>query len=137
MITLGLFFGGGGVGVLMADWLAPGSGVAGLFSFLAWPAAFLLGFYAWAGLAVFALLWRLIRGRGRPHPSEAVIPPGTNGFIWSSLITCGMAGVIAGALSARYGLFMVTGIYLLVGLLYGALCWQLARTGWLPFPKDG
>jgi hypothetical protein len=51
-IFFGLFFGGGYVGILLSRELAPGSGLAEFVSFLALPAAFVVGIVAWAGAAI-------------------------------------------------------------------------------------
>jgi len=52
------------------------------------------------------------------------------------LVTCLLAGAIVGALSPRLGFGWVISLYAVFGLGYGVACWRLARTGYLPFPRE-
>jgi len=134
IILLILFFGGGFVGEHLALALAPGSGVSRLLGFLALPAAFIVGFFFWAGAATFVLMKELAERGSRPGPRE--IPPGAKGFLWSSVLSCGIVGALTGILSKEHGFALVLGTYVAMGLVYGAVCWQLAKSGWLPFPRE-
>jgi uncharacterized membrane protein YccF (DUF307 family) len=46
------------------------------------------------------------------------------------------AGAIVSAVSASFGFGWVLVLYAALGLTYGAACWRLARTGYLPFPRE-
>jgi len=138
-IFFGLFFGGGYLGILLSRELAPGSGLAEFVSFLALPAAFVIGIVAWAGAAIPAAVRRLVRlRRRRDHEErpEPTIPPGSAAFVPAALVTCLLAGAIVDALSPRLGFGWVICLYAVLGLGYGVACWRLARAGYLPFPRE-
>lgn len=144
VLYFALFFGGGLLGSHLARAVAPGSGLAELVSFLAFPAAFLLGVFAWAGAALPAVvrgLVRMLRARGAAGPgprsaADPVIVPGSFAFLPVALVVTGAAGCAVGLLSGTQSFVAVLGLYLLIGAGYGALCWRVARTGWLPFPRE-
>jgi len=136
LILFTLLIGGGLVGEELALALAPGSGVSRLLGFLALPASCLLGFVVWAGNAAFAAIWQLATGGAHPGRKPREIPPGANGFLWSSVLTCLFVGVLTGILSKEHGVVFVSGVYVATGLVYGVLCWQLAKSGWLQFPRE-
>jgi len=136
IILLILFFGGGFVGEQLAIALAPSSGFSRLFGFLALPASFIVGFFFWAGAATFVLIKLLAKGGSRPSQRSREIPPGAKGFLWSSVLSCLIVGVLTGLLSKEHGFILVSGTYVATGFVYGALCWQLAKSGWLPFPRE-
>ena len=147
-IFFGLFFGGGWAGIQVSRALAPGSGVAEFVSFLALPAAFVVGLAGWAGAAIPAAVGRLIRlarerprerdGSTPPKPEEsrARIPPGSFAFVPAGLATCTISGMVVAGLSGSLGFGWVLGLYAALGLAYGVACWRLARTGYLPFPRE-
>jgi len=136
IILLILFFGGGFVGEQLALALAPSSGLSRLLGFLALPAAFIAGFVLWAGTATVVLIARLAK-RGSPTGRKASeIPPGAIGFLWSSVLSCLIVGALTGLLSEKQAFFPVFGSFAATGLVYGILCWQLAKSGWLPFPRE-
>lgn len=135
LIVFALFFGGGFVGEQLALALAPGSGVSRLLGFLVLPASFILGFVVWAGAAVFSFIGQFAKGRASARkPIE--IPPGAIGFLWTSVLSCLFVGLLTGLLSKEHGVIFVSGAYLATGLVYGGVCWQLAKSGWLPFPRE-
>jgi hypothetical protein len=136
IILLILFFGGGFVGEQLALALAPRSGVSRLIGFLALPASFIVGFVFWAGAATVVLIKRLTRRESRPSQRAGEIPPGSSGFLWSSVLACLFAGAFTGLLSKEHGFLLVSGAYVATGVVYGALCWRLAKSGWLPFPRE-
>ena len=136
IILLILFFGGGYVGEELALALAPSSGLARLLGFLVLPAAFIAGFFLWAGAAAFVLITRLAKRAPRPSQRAREIPPGAIGFLWSSVLLCLIVGTLSGLLSKAHGFYLVFGIYAATGPVYGALCWRLAKSGWLPFPRE-
>lgn len=139
-----LFFGAGLLGSQLARAMAPGSGLAELVSFLAFPAAFMGGIFAWAGAALPAVIRGLVRLlilRGRVATStraatEPVIVPGSFAFLPVALLLTGAAGLVVGVLSSTRSFVAVLGLYLLIGAGYGSLCWRLARSGILPFPRE-
>ena len=140
--TFSLFLGGGIVGAELAHRLAPGSMFASFLSLMTLPLAFAAGMYKWLGFAVVSavLEWfdRLARAAfftnaPRQTGSEAV-PPGTIAFIPAALAATGGCGVIVGMVGST-SFFDAIGIYLVVGLIYGVLCWSLARKGFIPFPE--
>lgn len=135
-VLLVLFFGGGFVGEQLALALAPSSGVSRLLGFLALPASFILGFVVWAGAAVLTLIGQLAKGGPHPGQKPRNIPPGAVGFLWSSVLTCLFVGLITGFLSKEHGVVFVSGVYVATGLVFGGVCWRLAKSGWLPFPRE-
>ena len=143
-LFFGLFFGGGYLGIQVSRLLAPDSGLAEFVSFLTLPAAFFIGIVAWAGAAIPSAVRRFaslalkmdratsIMGKD----SKATIPPGSFAFVPAALVVCLVAGTIVGALSPRWGFGWVLCLYTGLGLGYGSACWALARTGYLPFPRE-
>lgn len=139
-----MFFGGGLLGSQLARAMAPGSGLAELVSFLTFPAAFMGGIFAWAGAALPAVvrgLVRMLRSRRDAQPiprpaTEPVIVPGSFAFVPVALVVTGGAGFLVALLSSTHSFLAVLGLYLLIGAGYGSLCWRLARSGWLPFPRE-
>ncbi|MRR55880.1 MAG: hypothetical protein EG822_15470 [Deltaproteobacteria bacterium] len=143
-IFFGLFFGGGFVGIQLSRTLAPESGLAEFVSFLALPAAFVIGNAFWAGAAIPAAVRRIIRlvresGRvlpGRVSATEAMIPPGSFAFVPAALLTSTLAGGVVATISRPFGFLGVIFLYTALGLAYGVICWRLARSGYLPFPRE-
>lgn len=143
-ITLLLFFGGGAAGLALAKAIAPQSAVGVVAGFLMLPAAFIAGFYTWLGIALFdALIKFLRRGRPRAAPSAATgppahalaVPPGSMGFLFTSLLISLMVGLVLAFLSTRMASSMALAAVVVAGAGYGVLCWMLARSGYLPFPE--
>jgi len=143
-IFLGLFFGGGFGGIHLSRALAPGSGLAEFVSFLTLPSAFMIGLVGWAGAAIPGALRRLLRlarerndstreNAQRPQPA---IPSGSFAFVPAALIAGALSGVIVASLSTGQGFGWVLFLYATLGLGYGILCWKLAQTGYLPFPRE-
>jgi hypothetical protein len=130
-----MFLGGGGLGLWLSVALAPDSWLAtaaGMFSF---PLAFVAGMQCWLGLALVLALWGLVR-RGPRRPATGEIPSGSIAFVPVSVACIGLAGVVIALCGSRLGAAATVGIYLLLGLAYGVACWQLARSGYLPFPTE-
>jgi len=144
LIFVGLFFGGGFAGIQLARALAPASGLAEFVSFLAFPAAFVIGVVAWCGAAVPAAVRRLVglarKGSGLASAAEGTlpqtIPPGSFAFVPASLILTVPAGVVVAALSTTWSFVGVVCLYAVLGLCFGVGCWRLARSGYLPFPRE-
>lgn len=138
-IFFGLFFGGGYLGGQLSSVLAPDSGLAELVSFLTLPAAFVIGMVAWAGGAVLGAVRRIVQ-RSTASVKETVlntaVPPGSFAFVPVALVTGLAAGAVVGAVSQRLGFGWVFCLYGGIGFSYGTVCWMLARTGYLPFPRD-
>jgi hypothetical protein len=143
-IFFGLFFGGGYLGIQVSHILAPDSGLAEFVSFLTLPAAFVIGIVAWAGAAIPSAVRKFVRLtlKGDRAPSvmekgsKATIPPGSSAFVPAALVTCLVAGAVMGAISTRLSFGWVFCLYAGLGLGYGVVCWRLARTGYLPFPRE-
>lgn len=141
IVALGVaLFGGAGIGILLANWAAPGSHLALILGFLLLPAALGAGFHAWLGLAVIIsaprMIGRIARPSSPPAPQEDVTPPGA----WSFLLVGSCFGLLGGAVT---GLFFssVSGLYSTLafwaaGTAYGGALWRLARAGYLPFPES-
>lgn len=143
-IFLGLFFGGGFGGIQVSRALAPDSGLAEFVSFLAFPSAFVIGIVGWAGAAIPGALRRLLRlirerngsatgNETRPPPE---IPPGSFAFVPAALFAGALSGLVVASVSTILGFGWVLGLYTALGLAYGVLCWKLAQTGYLSFPRD-
>jgi hypothetical protein len=136
IILLILFVGGGFAGEQLAIALAQGSGLSRLLGFLALPASFVFGFFAWAGAAAIVVVKWFAKGGARSSQRPRGIPPGASGFLWSSVLSCSLVGMLIGLLSNTHGFIVVFSSYFAVGVAYGALCWRLARSGWLQFPRE-
>jgi hypothetical protein len=143
-IVLGLFFGGGYLGGLLANSLAPHSVIAEFVGFFAFPVSFFIGIMGWLGTAVIGALPKLVRlnrhkdrssGQGKGLAGSA-IPPGSFAFVPAALIPCTLCGLVVGALSTTLSFIVVVFLYFVLGLGYGAACWKLARSGFLPFPEE-
>ena len=133
-----LFLGGGSFGVWLSGYLAPESILAqfvGLFSF---SLPFAIGLQSWLGAAIVVEVIRLIRRRGRRLPPEqrSATPPGSFVFVptCAGLITC--AGLLIGVFGSSLGVIATTGLYLMLGLGYGVVCWLFASAGYLPIPQE-
>jgi hypothetical protein len=137
-ITLSLFFGGGYLGEQVSRVLAPGSGLAEVVSFLAFPTALVTGFVVWAGASIPSAIRRLVMQSALPvnkTGTNAVIPPGSFAFIPVALVWGSVAGAIVGTISS-VGFGWVLCLYAGLGLVYGVACWLFARIGYLPFPSE-
>jgi hypothetical protein len=143
-IMMVLFFGGGVAGIALAKAIAPQSAVGVVAGFLMLPAAFIAGFYTWLGIALFDALVKFVRrGRPRAAPSAATgppapalaVPPGSLGFLFTSLLISLMVGLVLAFLSTKMASSMALAAVVLAGTGYGMLCWILARSGYLPFPE--
>ena len=139
---LGLFLGGGAIGLGLAGALASGSRLAEVVSFFALPFAFAAGLQAWLGLALFALIPRLL---GRLGGSSAALRrralgsapiPGSFVFVPISAAAGGVAGLVAGLASSTHAAWLVTLAYWLVGTVHGLVAWRLARAGFLIPPES-
>jgi hypothetical protein len=127
-----LFFGGGFVGIRIANLLAPHSEIAEFISFFAMPVSFVLGMIFWLGTASFLVLknriWRGNRHDGMPGKETGLgkpaIPPGSKAFLPASVIPCAIAGIVVGLISGESGFWEVLGTYIGVGIVYGVVCWK-------------
>lgn len=132
-----LFLGGGAAGVGLSQRLAPQSFLAqfiGLFSF---AVPFVAGMHLWLGAAITAELWRRLAGRGGSASVGASdVPGGSVVFVPVCGVLVAIAGLLIGILGSSLGVLGTAGLYLLLGLSYGAACWQFARSGYLPFPHE-
>jgi hypothetical protein len=124
------------VGEQLAIALAPSSGFSRLFGFLALPFSFVIGFYFWAGAAAIVILKWLVKRSSPSSKRPSGIPQGSQGFLWSSVLSCALVGALTGFLSKQHGFILVFVCYLAVGFADGVLCWRLAQSDWLPFPRD-
>ena len=64
------------------------------------------------------------------------IPGGSIVFVPTALVVFGVAGLLMGVFGSSFGVILMVGLYLAVGLAYGTACWLLARSGYLPFPQE-
>lgn len=143
-VVLGLFFGGGFVGEQLANALAPYSAIAEIVGFLALPVSFFIGIVGWLGTAVFGALPKLVRlirhkkrSSGQENDlAESAIPPGSFAFIPAAVVSCMLCGLVVGALSTTLSFIVVVALYFVLGLGFGAACWKLAQSGFLPFPEE-
>jgi len=137
------FFGGAGLGLALAAALAPGSELASAISFLLLPAALILGFNAWLGLAILLLMPQLIAQLLRPGSNRApinnrqdLVPPGYWVFVPTSTASSLLGGILVGILSVDHSGWLVAFSYGALGTAYGATLCLLARAGYLPFPNS-
>jgi len=140
LVAIGLFFAGGAIGAGLAAWLAPGSGVAAMTSFLALPAAFMLSLVLWQGLTAVIMLFRLLlRRRAREASGTATALSQLARKAWVlvplPMMFLGAAGLISGALGDT-AFFVTLFVYIFSGGVYGLICYYLGRTGRLPLLED-
>jgi hypothetical protein len=147
LVILATFVGAGLLGMRLAALLAPASGLASAVSTLMLPLGVFLGLVAWLGAALLLLLpsairalLALLRGKRERTGQRAAldpleVPPGSVVFVPTCTLCGASAGVIVGLVSPHWGFFSVVGLYLVLGLLFGILCWRLARAGYIPFPE--
>jgi hypothetical protein len=139
LFYLGLFF-GGGVSIWVASRVAPDSRLALFFSFLTLSAAFIPGIFGWAGAALPAamrlLLWRRAARPGTDTSVPVTVIPGAYAFVPVALLVCLPTGALVGALSPSPGFLGTLLLYEGLGLAFGCICWQLARTGYPQFPRE-
>ena len=150
LVLAGLLFGGMGVGVLLAQILAPGSLLAEAVGFLVLPLCLGAGMSAWHAAATAAVSRRLLgsifqaaRGKDLHEAVEENLSdlrgqqiPGTGVFLPSSFLISAGAGALIGVLPASIGFLAAFAVLTLTGLCYGVLLRHLARAGILPLPDD-
>ena len=130
-----LFLGGGVGGTVLVTTIAPGSSFAAFVGAFVFPLAFGLGMPSWLGLALVTALWGRVRhGPRKTRPHE--IPGGSIAFVPVSIGLAGAAGLLIGVSGTRLGVAATVALYLMLGIAYGVACWQLARSGYLPFPVE-
>jgi hypothetical protein len=131
--------------VALANAMAPESAVAAFFGLFMLPAAFIGGFYTWLGLALLDAIGQFLRRRrGATAASPAAapvhpraVPPGSVSFVFTSLGVATLVGFGIAFLSTGLKFSQAWGTVIGVGIGYGVLCWNLARSGFLPFPEGG
>jgi hypothetical protein len=131
-----LFLGGGVAGSGIAQRLAPDSIVAAFVGLFTFAVPFVVGLHLWLGLAIGIALWRLARhGRRGLSDTPSPVPPGSAVFVPVCTLLVGGAGLLVGVFGSSLGVVTTVGLYLLLGLGYGTVCWLCARSGYLPFPE--
>jgi hypothetical protein len=132
-----LFLGGGAAGVGLSWFLAPDSVVAQFVGLFTFPLPFVIGLQAWLGLAIGVAMWRTaVRGPATPADARSETPAGSIVFVPVSVAFVGAVGLVIGMLGSSLGILATFGLYVLLGLSYGTLCWLAARSGYLPFPME-
>jgi len=144
-----LFIGGMELGLLLAEWLAPGSWLAKAAGMFMLPLSLGLGMTAWYTIATTVILSKLaMKFARRPDADfraaavdtlrETVrkVPPGAFIFLPISLGVCFVAGVLMGLSPHARSLLLSVAVCTLLGAAYGATCWLLARGGHLPIPEE-
>ena len=129
-----LFLGGGLIGALLAGWVAPGSGVAAAVSLLALPGAFMLSLLLWQGFTFFVAILRLLRYRRRVDKGTSVFEALARKawiLVPVPVIFCSFAGIVVGIVGDT-GFIKTVFLYVLLGSVYGWICYALGRTGRLP-----
>ncbi len=144
-----LFAAGGAGGAVLGRALAGDSELAVGLTAFAFALSMIMGWQAWLGTAILWACARLlkigidkVRGKGWPkprteHPDELFVPPGSWVFALVSPCLLLATGFVVALLSRRASLAVGILVYPFVGLAYGALLWQAARRGYLPFPEEG
>ena len=130
-VLFGMFAGGGFLGLGMARWAAPGSGLAAGLGVLLLPAAFALGLLFWSGRE----MWRVIRRRAR---AEAVEPRPVRArfFLPLALVFTVPGGLAIGLLRGGEGPLLTTLGFSAIGYGYGRFLSALAEKGYLPEPTE-
>lgn len=117
-------------GLMLAGSYAPWSAPAETITALVAPLSWLAGSAAW---------WRTTRRRfsagllsgGRPE-----VPAGSWRFVPVTVALAVAAGGVGAATSPLVGSRVALAVYAICGLVYGALLWQAAAQGYLPFPAS-
>ncbi len=141
LTIIGLLIGGALLGILLADWIAPGSSLAMPVSALLFPVSIILGFFGWLGLAILHLpmaIFRWITGRKQPDHGrgDQFIPPGSLAFLPVTVFCSALVGLICGLVPGGWTVFAAVPLYVILGFAFGLLLWRLAKTGLLPFPEE-
>lgn len=141
LTIIGLLIGGAVLGILLADWIAPGSSLAMPLSALLFPASIILGFFGWLGLAILHLpiaIFRLITGRKQPEHGrgDQFIPPGSFAFLPVSVLLSTLVGLACGLVPGGWSVLTTVPLYVALGTAFGLLLWRLAKIGLLPFPEE-
>lgn len=132
------------MGAELANGLAPHSAIAEIVGFFALPVSFFIGIVGWLGMAVLGALpklVRLIRHKDRSSGQEkgstgSAVPPGSFAFVPAAVVPCSLCGLVVGTSSTTLSFIVVVLLYFVLGLGYGAACWKLAQSGFLPFPEE-
>jgi hypothetical protein len=132
----GLFLGGAAIGDWLARACAPGSWLAELLGFFAFPVAFALSLQAWYGLALFGMLARLLTGRLGTVAGRRAPLPGSIVFLFLSSLMGGSVGLLVGLLSTTQPVWLVMLAFWTLGTIHGLLGWRLARAGILMPPES-
>lgn len=134
LIAVAVFFTGGVLGEMIANWSAPESGVIAIFSFLALPAAFMVSLVLWQGFTFIVLLAKLLAG-GRKAAMGRRALDALTARAWLlvplPVIFMSVAGLVAGVLG-NHGFIISVFTYFALGTAYGVGCYWLGRTGRLP-----
>ena len=144
-----LLFGGGGLGMLLADALAPGSTFATAVGMFMLPLCLGAGLGAWYSVASTAVWSRLVKalfrvGGGQDLQSamtesfadmQGKAMPGTWVFIPVSVAISAVAGLLI-AIAATSGALTALAAVAGTGIVYGLLLRWLARNGHLPLPDE-
>ncbi len=137
IVLVVLFLGGGAAGVGIAKYLVPGSFVAQFVGLFTFPVPFVIGLQSWLGLAMGVAIWRTaVHGPAKPGERRTEIPAGAIAFVPVSVAVVGTFGLVIGMLGSSLGILATLGLYVLLGVGYGILCWLAARSGYLPFPTE-
>ena len=140
LIDTCVFFSGAILGLFLAITAAPGSGIAYFIGFSMLPLAFLFGRGLWESLAelsaIYHWIFRLFKHRQTTASQPNQRPPGSvlpGSFVL--VLSCTGSTILAGLVTAMFLTETPFGIvmfrYTLLGLIYGGLCWALARQGFL------
>jgi hypothetical protein len=147
-LLVALLFGGMGLGIYLADILAPDSPIAMLVGVLMLPLCLGLGMTSRLGVASAAVRSRLRKaglwaergfaeavGHGMDDPPGRALP-GAHVFVPVSVTISIVGGILIALSPSSIGFFLVLAVTALAGLVYGVLLWWLAEAGLLPFPKQ-
>ncbi|MGQ9898396.1 MAG: hypothetical protein ACUVR8_12685 [Acidobacteriota bacterium] len=132
-VMASVFLGGGIIGFGLTVVLTAERSLARLFGLCALPLAFIAGAHLWLSYALLRGLAHLLRRGALPRFAQSdVIPPGSEAFVFTSIATSTILGVIVALSPSRLGFLPTLAVFIVLGVGYGIICHLLGRNGFLP-----
>ena len=135
--VLMLALGGGVLGAVLGNSMAPDSEVAMAISCAMLPLALLSGLGLWLTAALWLGILRLLgsvfvaRWREPWEKDKRFVPPGSVLVLATSTAYSIGAAIVVSAVSVKATLVSTLALFMVVGVLYGVVGWRLARSGFL------
>ncbi|MBK9580177.1 MAG: hypothetical protein IPK50_14520 [Fibrobacterota bacterium] len=144
-VSLCVFLGSGAFGGWFGTQMAPESTVATLVGLLMLPIAFMVGMQVWLGAAMIAWLFGwLFPKKTRPRSAPPGEGAGATRETRSGALVFAVvfplftipAGMLTGWLSNEHSFLTVLALYTGLGMVFGAMVWQLAKHGYIEILEE-